>query len=143
MTGDATALLATLPAWAFSFVLVMARVGGAMALLPGLGEPEPPALVRIGMAVGVTALLLPGVAASIPPVPEASAQAVAMIVAELITGLWLGWLARLLVLALPIAGQFIGYMMGSPTCCSPIRSWAARRHQSPACWRSSRRSSYW
>ncbi len=35
-----------------------------------------------------------------------------MIAAELITGLWLGWLARLMVLALPIAGQFIGYMMG-------------------------------
>jgi flagellar biosynthetic protein FliR len=26
--------------------------------------------------------------------------------------LWLGWLARLLVLALPIAGQFIAYMLG-------------------------------
>lgn len=112
MTGDTTALLATLPAWAFSLVLVMARVGGAMALLPGLGEPQPPALVRVGLAVGVTVLLLPGVAQSIPPVPEASTQAVAMIAAELVTGLWLGWLARLMVLALPVAGQFIGYMMG-------------------------------
>ncbi len=32
--------------------------------------------------------------------------------AEVITGLWLGWLARLLVLALPVAGQFIAYMLG-------------------------------
>ena len=112
MTGDAAELLATLPAWAFAFVLVLARVGGAMALLPGLGEPQPPALVRVGLAVGITALLLPGVAPSIPPVPEASIQAAALVAAEMITGLWLGWLARLLVVALPIAGQFIGYMMG-------------------------------
>ena len=35
-----------------------------------------------------------------------------MIAAEVITGLWLGWLARLLVLALPVAGQFISYMLG-------------------------------
>ena len=35
-----------------------------------------------------------------------------MVVAEVITGLWIGWLARLLVLALPIAGQFIAYMLG-------------------------------
>ncbi len=35
-----------------------------------------------------------------------------MIAAEVITGLWLGWLARLLALALPIAGQFISYMLG-------------------------------
>jgi flagellar biosynthesis protein FliR len=112
MNGDATELLATLPVWAFSFVMVIARVGGAMSLLPGLGEAQPPAMVRVGLAVGVTALLLPALAASIPPVPEASVQAAAMIAAELITGLWLGWLARLLVLALPIAGQFISYVMG-------------------------------
>jgi flagellar biosynthetic protein FliR len=112
MSGNADALLATLPAWAFSFVLVMARVGGAVSLLPGLGEVEPPAMVRVGLAAAITALLLAGIAPSIPPAPEASAQAGAMIAAELITGLWLGWLARLIVLALPIAGQFIGYMMG-------------------------------
>jgi flagellar biosynthetic protein FliR len=112
MNGDAAELLATLPAWAFSFVMVIARIGGAMTLLPGLGEAQPPALVRVGLAVGVTALLLPGIAPSIPPVPEASAQAVAMVASEVVTGLWLGWLARLVVLALPVAGQFISYMMG-------------------------------
>jgi flagellar biosynthesis protein FliR len=112
MSGDAAALLATLPAWAFSFVLVMARVGGAVALLPGLGESEPPAILRVGLAAAIAALLLPGIAPSISAVPEANVQAGAMIAAELITGLWLGWLARLMVLALPIAGQFIGYVMG-------------------------------
>ena len=112
MTGDDAALVATLPAWAFAFVLVMARIGSAMALLPGLGEADPPAMVRVGLALAVTVLLLPGIAPSIPPVPEASAQAAFMIVAEIITGLWIGWLARLLVLALPIAGQFIAYMLG-------------------------------
>jgi flagellar biosynthesis protein FliR len=113
VTDDAAALLATLPAWAFAFVLVMARVGAAIMLLPGLGEAEPPAMVRIGLALGVTALLLPGIEPSIPAVPEASLQAAFMkIAAEIMKGLWLGWLARLLVLALPVAGQFIAYMLG-------------------------------
>jgi flagellar biosynthesis protein FliR len=112
MTGDDAALLATLPTWAFAFVLVMARIGAAMALLPGLGEAEPPAVLRVGLALGVTALLLPGIAPSIPSVPEAGAQAALMVAAEVITGLWIGWLARLLVLALPVAGQFIAYMLG-------------------------------
>jgi flagellar biosynthesis protein FliR len=112
MTGDDAALLAALPAWAFAFVLVMARIGAAMTLLPGLGESQPPVMVRVGLTLGVTALLLPGIAPSIPKVPEATAQAAVMIVAEIVTGLWLGWLARLLVLALPIAGQFIAYMLG-------------------------------
>jgi flagellar biosynthetic protein FliR len=112
MSGDATALLAGLPSWAFAFVLIMARVGAAMTLLPGLGEAEPPTMVRLGLSIGVTALLLPGIAPLVPPVPEAGLQAGFMIAAEVITGLWLGWLARLLALALPIAGQFISYMLG-------------------------------
>ena len=48
MSGDDAALLAALPAWAFAFVLVMARIGAAMTLLPGLGEAEPPMMVRVG-----------------------------------------------------------------------------------------------
>ena len=113
MTGDDAALLATLPAWAFAFVLVMARIGAAMTLLPGLGEAEPPAMLRVGLALGVTALLLPAIA----PVDPAGARGrhaggVHDRRRRSITGLWLGWLARLLVLALPIAGQFIAYMLG-------------------------------
>jgi flagellar biosynthetic protein FliR len=112
VSDDAAALLATLPAWAFAFVLVMARIGAAIMLLPGLGEAEPPPMLRVGLALGITALLLPGIEPSIPAVPEAGLQAAFMIAAEIITGLWLGWLARLLVLALPVAGQFIAYMLG-------------------------------
>jgi flagellar biosynthesis protein FliR len=112
MIGDNAALLATAPAWAFAFVLVVARTGAAMSLLPGLGEAAPPMMVRVGLALGVTVLLLPGIAPSIPKVPEAGMQAALMVAAEIVTGLWLGWLARLLVMALPIAGQFISYMLG-------------------------------
>jgi flagellar biosynthesis protein FliR len=46
MTDDAATLLATLPAWAFGFVLVMARIGSAITLLPGLGESQSPPMVR-------------------------------------------------------------------------------------------------
>ena len=104
--------LATLPDWAFAFVLVLGRVGAAMTLLPGLGESSPPAMVRAGLAVGITALLLPGIMPLIPHVPAALPTVAGMIAAEVVTGLWLGWLARLLVLALPIAGQFIAFMLG-------------------------------
>jgi flagellar biosynthetic protein FliR len=112
MTGDDAALLAALPAWAFAFVLVTARIGAALALLPGLGEAASPAMVRVGLCLAVTVLLLPGIAPLVPPVPEAGAQAAFMVAAEVITGLWIGWLARMLVLALPVAGQYIAYMLG-------------------------------
>lgn len=112
MTADDTALLATLPGWAFAFVLVFARVGAAMTLLPALGEADLAAPIRIGLTFGVTLLLLPGIAALIPPVPVGLLTAGGMIAAEVITGVWLGWLARVFVLSLPIAGQFMSYMLG-------------------------------
>jgi flagellar biosynthetic protein FliR len=112
MNAADAALLASLPAWAFAFVLVTARVGAAVSLLPGLGEAAPPAMVRVGLALGVTILLLPSIAPAVPPVPEAGAQAALMVGAEVVTGLWLGWLAHLLALALPVAAQFIAYMLG-------------------------------
>jgi flagellar biosynthetic protein FliR len=104
--------LASLPDWAFAFVLVLGRIGAALTLLPGLGEASPPAMLRAGLAVGVTALLLPGIMPLIPQVPADVPTVVGMIAAEVVTGMWLGWLARLLVLALPIAGQFIAFMLG-------------------------------
>ncbi len=104
--------LATLPAWAFAFVLVLGRIGAALTLLPGLGEAAPPAMLRAGLAVGITALLLPGIMPLIPHLPADVPTVAGMIAAEVVTGLWLGWLARLLVLALPIAGQFIAFMLG-------------------------------
>lgn len=133
MTDDIGSLLATLPAWAFAFVLVMARVGAAMMLLPGLGEADTPAPIRLGLALAVTALLLPGIAPSIPPVPEAGTQAALMVAAEVATGIWLGWLARLLVLALPIAGQLISYTLGIANVLQPDAESAPRRPPSPGC----------
>jgi flagellar biosynthetic protein FliR len=112
MTDDAASLLQALPAWAFAFILVLARIGAAMTLLPGLGEAVAPTMLRVGLSVGVTVLLLPAIAPSVPLVPDTGLQAGLMLAAEVITGLWLGWFARLLVLALPIAGQLIAYMLG-------------------------------
>lgn len=119
MTLDATAILAELPAWSFAFMLVLARFGAAMALLPGLGEATVPAVVRVGLALGVTILLLTSIFPRPPPMPDAGLTAAGMVIAEVITGLSLGWLARLFCLALPMAAQFIAYLLGISTVLQP------------------------
>lgn len=106
------ALLAALPGWAFAFVLVLCRSGAVVMLMPGLGEAEPPAVVRAGLALAITFLLLPGVAPLVPGAPEAGASGVGMIAAELLVGAMLGWLARLPALALGMAGAVTSYMLG-------------------------------
>lgn len=103
---------AMLLAWAPAFALVLARVGAAMALLPGLGEAAAPAIVRIGLALSITILLLPELQPMMPPVPAAGLSMALMVAGEVVTGLWFGWIARMIVLALPMGAQFIGYMIG-------------------------------
>jgi flagellar biosynthetic protein FliR len=108
-----------LPQTAFAFVLLLARVSAAIVLLPGLGETAAPATLRIGLALCVTLLLLPSVAPLVPATPEAGIRAAGMVMAEIITGLWFGWLARLLALALPMAAQFIAYLLGISSVLQP------------------------
>jgi flagellar biosynthetic protein FliR len=111
--------LTSLLDWAPAFALVLARVGAAMALLPGLGESVSPAIVRIGLALSITILLLPELQPIMPPVPAAGLSTGAMIAGEVITGLWFGWVTRMIVLALPVGAQFIGYLIGLSSVLQP------------------------
>lgn len=115
MTPDDLAFLASLPALAFQASLVFCRMAAATMLLPGLGEQEVPANVRLGLALLITLLLLPLLAPLLPPPPEAVLELFRLIFIEIAVGLWLGSLARLLTSTLAQAGQVIGTMMGLTT----------------------------
>jgi flagellar biosynthetic protein FliR len=110
---------AALLEWAPAFALIFARVAAAMALLPGLGEAVAPAIVRIGLALSLTVLLLPDLQPAMPPVPESGMSMGLMIAGEVVTGLWFGWVARMIVLALPVGAQFIGFLVGLSSVLQP------------------------
>jgi flagellar biosynthetic protein FliR len=105
--------------WAPAFALILARVGAMMTLLPGLGESEAPAIVRIGVALALTILLLPAVQPLMPAVPDSGIELALMVVGEVVTGLWFGWVARTIVLALPIGAQLIAYLIGLSSVLQP------------------------
>jgi len=112
VNADDMAFLASLPGLAFQASLLFCRLGAATMLLPGLGEQEVPANIRLGLALLLTMLLLPVLAPLLPPAPEAVFELLRLLVLELAVGIWLGTLARLLVMALAIAGQVMGNMIG-------------------------------
>jgi flagellar biosynthetic protein FliR len=112
MQPDEVAFLAHLPGWGFAVGLLIARVGSACMLLPGIGETELPATVRAGFTLALVAVLLPTLAPLLPQAPNDAWRGLAMVGAEVVTGLWLGWLTRILLLALPIAGQIAADMAG-------------------------------
>jgi flagellar biosynthetic protein FliR len=111
--------LAGLPAFAFGFSLLLARFGALVMVAPGLGEAQIPATMRAGLAACVAALLLPALGPIMPPPPADAMTYAGLIGAELLTGLWFGWLARLVALALPAAAQIVTLMTGLANVIAP------------------------
>lgn len=105
-------MIESLPALAFHAMLVLARIGGAVLLLPGLGAPEVPATIRLALVLALTALVLPVVQPGLPPLPAEPPELLRLLALETATGLWLGLLARLIELALAQAGQVMALMVG-------------------------------
>ncbi|MDE2006011.1 MAG: flagellar biosynthetic protein FliR [Rhodospirillales bacterium] len=104
---------------AFAFVLVLTRVAAGIMVLPGVGGTDLPRIARAGFALAFTLLILPVAMPSMPPMPAAPARAAAMVLGEVLTGAWLGWLARVPAMALPMAGQIIAYMTGQASVLEP------------------------
>jgi flagellar biosynthetic protein FliR len=96
----------------FTLVLLLARIGATLALLPGLGETSLPSVVKAGTILVLTILLLPIIGPVMPPRPESEVSLGLMVLAELANGLWFGWLARIISSSLPLAGQFIADFAG-------------------------------
>lgn len=110
---------AELVPFCFALMLVVARVGAAMALLPGIGEPVAPAMVRAGLAFCLALLILPEVRPLVSSVPDTGMLVGAAILSEVVTGLWFGWLARVWMQTLAVAAQFIAYLLGLSTVLQP------------------------
>lgn len=119
MTAADAALVANLPGLAFAFVLLLCRAGAAIMLIPGTGEAELPTTIRAGIALALTALLLPELAPHMPAASSDVWRMLAMLVAELATGLFIGWLARMVVMSLPLAGQIIALVGGMASVLQP------------------------
>jgi flagellar biosynthetic protein FliR len=95
----------------YRVLLVFVRIGAAMLLLPGFGEPSVPARIRILVGVAIAAAVAPAVPdmPTIVPTPGALGLAV---VAEAVSGALLGTLGRTLISAILVGGQVISQNIG-------------------------------
>lgn len=102
----------TLPADVFDLFLVFARLGGALMLLPGIGEAYVPPQVRLAAALLLTFVVAPVVAAEFPPLPGNPLSLAALVGGEILVGVFFGVLARLILAALQMSGMIVAYQMG-------------------------------
>jgi flagellar biosynthetic protein FliR len=101
-----------LPALAAAFLLTFARVGTMVMLLPGIGEQNIPARVRLGIALVLTAILLPAHQKAYTVDLNALGPVLLMLFQEIIIGAVLGLTARLAISALQVAGSVVAQQLG-------------------------------
>jgi flagellar biosynthetic protein FliR len=94
-------------------LLVFARTGAMVMLLPAIGEAGVPAMVRLVLAFAISLALTPTVAAAYPQAEPANMLALGLLIAQEVTaGILVGAMARIIMSALQVAGSLIATQTG-------------------------------
>ena len=101
-----------LPALAAAFMLVFARIGTMVMLLPGLGELSVPVRTRLTIALVLAAVILPLHRSAYQIDLRAFGPLLAMLGSELLIGAVLGITARLTLSALQVTGSVVAQQLG-------------------------------
>jgi flagellar biosynthesis protein FliR len=104
--------ISLLPALAATFMLVFARVGAMVMLLPGFGESNIPVRVKLGIALLLTLIILPLHRAAYQVDLSSMSSLAVLMVHEIIIGIVLGATARVTLSALAVAGSVIAQQLG-------------------------------
>ncbi|MEQ1769973.1 MAG: flagellar biosynthetic protein FliR [Devosia sp.] len=101
-----------LPETAFLFFLIFARVGAILMLMPALGEMLIPARMRLSFAIVFTLVLFPIISPQLPRLPTDVTGVTVLLVHELVIGLILGTIMRIITMAAAVAGSVIAFQAG-------------------------------
>src|SRR6195952_3715325 len=104
--------ISLLPALAAAFMLVFARIGAMVMLLPGFGETNIPVRIKLAIALALTLIMLPLHRAAYHIDMQSMAPLLVLMVHEIIIGLVLGATARVTISALEVAGSIIAQQVG-------------------------------
>jgi flagellar biosynthesis protein FliR len=101
-----------LPALAAAFMLVFARVGAMVMLMPALGEENIPMRVKLSIALLLTLVLLPLHRSAYHIDMTSLSGLLVLMLHEIVIGIILGATARVTLSALQVAGSVIAQQMG-------------------------------
>ncbi|MBR1124342.1 flagellar type III secretion system protein FliR [Bradyrhizobium lablabi] len=101
-----------LPALAATFMLVFARIGAMVMLLPGFGETNIPVRVKLSIALLLTMIILPLHRQAYQVDMSSLAPLLVLMLHEIVIGVVLGATARVTLSALQVAGSVIAQQLG-------------------------------
>jgi flagellar biosynthetic protein FliR len=101
-----------LPALAAAFMLVFARIGAMVMLLPGLGEANIPVRAKLSIALALTLIILPLHQNDFRIDMQSMVPLLVLMLQEILIGIVLGATARVTLSALQVAGMVIAQQLG-------------------------------
>ena len=104
--------ISLLPELAAAFMLVFARIGAMVMLLPGLGESNIPVRIKLAIALLLTLVILPLHRNAYHVDMNSLTPLLAMMIYEILIGIVLGATARVTLSALQVAGSVIAQQLG-------------------------------
>lgn len=108
-----TVNLSFLPSLAAVFMLMFARLGTMVMLMPGFGEQGIPVRIRLVIAIMLTLVMLPMHQAQYAvDISQSFAPVVGLLIKEIVVGGVLGLAGRITISALHVAGAVIAQQLG-------------------------------
>lgn len=93
-------------------MLIFARLGTMLMLLPALGEAVVSARVRLIMGLLFCLVMMPGVKEHYGVLPRALSAGIYLLLSEMVIGFFIGASARLIMSATHVAGTVIAFQTG-------------------------------
>ncbi len=101
-----------LPEVAYLYLIIVARVGTMIMLVPGFGESFLNTRIRLGLALALSLVLFPVVSPNLPAQPDGLMVAFTILFHEIAVGFILGAISRFIISAAQVAGSAIAYQSG-------------------------------
>lgn len=93
-------------------LLLIVRLSGILVIAPIFGHRNVPAIVKIGLVIITSLIVLPTIAGKTVEVPSDLPGLVVMLFKEVVAGLAIGFGSMMIFLAVQFAGTMIGLQMG-------------------------------
>lgn len=94
----------------YAFLLIFARIGCAIMILPGFSDSTVPMNVRLHLALAFSLILTPFLYHYLPAIPSNPIDFSLLVIKELLIGMFIGMMSQIIINALSLAGIVIAHI---------------------------------
>ena len=94
------------------FIICFARVAGFFGGMPVFSGPQAPAQVKVALVASCSLVLFPLMSPYVPEISLSGIEIVVFLVSEVLIGIVIGLISRLIFTAVEFGGTIIGFQMG-------------------------------